>query len=403
MYWKWERNKKGKWTKVPCNSRGAACDAHFAPSWNDFSTAVGIAESQGLGIGFVFNGDGIVGIDLDDCRNPDTGSVKQWAADIIAQLNTYSEVSPSGTGIKLFVRGELPTKFDKQYAHPDHDGEVEIYKSGRFFTVTGNRADGTPDDVQDRPAELRDVLSLVQRWKPEKHTTKAATPLLSVLHSQTDDRATALAALAALDPNMAHGEWIRVGMALHSVDTGLLDEWDRWSSLSPDKYVNGDCAKRWSSFNGDGVSIGTLYRYFPDKAAILRALAMREAEAHHRTVMEILNGEAPGMAPDRAIIRAFVRAFAGRNQARRIAISALLAHADHRELAAKFAAGESFMTDANGRRLTRVQAFVLGRAVQGAMRAAVFEDADFLLSQEFEDELVRLGRAYLGYRSSSAG
>jgi len=151
-----------------------------------------------------------------------------------------------------------------------------------------------------------------------------------------------------------------------------------------------------------GVSIGTLYRYFPDKAAILQALAMREAEAHHRTVMEILSDEAPGMARDRAIIRAFVRAFAGRSQARRIAISALLAHADHRELAARFAAGESFMTDANGRRLTRVQAFVLGRAVQGAMRAAVFEDADFLLSQEFEDELVRLGRAYLGYRSSSA-
>jgi hypothetical protein len=119
--------------------------------------------------------------------------------------------------------------------------------------------------------------------------------------------------------------------------------------------------------------------------------------------MGILNDEAPGMAPDRAIIRAFVRAFAGRSQARRIAVSALLAHADHRELAAKFAAAESVMTDAEGRRLTRVQAFVLARAVQGAMRAAVFEEADFLLSQEFEDELVRLGRAYLGYRSSSAG
>lgn len=152
-----------------------------------------------------------------------------------------------------------------------------------------------------------------------------------------------------------------------------------------------------------GVSIGTIYRYFPDKAAILRALAMREAEAHHRTVMEILGDEAPGMARDRAIIRAFVRAFAGRSQARRIAISALLAHADHRELAAKFAGAGHGMTDAKGRPLTRVQAFVLGRAVQGAMRAAVMEGADFLLSQEFEDELVRLGRAYLGYQPSSAG
>jgi AcrR family transcriptional regulator len=152
-----------------------------------------------------------------------------------------------------------------------------------------------------------------------------------------------------------------------------------------------------------GVSIGTIYRYFPDKAAILRALALKEAEAHHRAVMEILSDEAPGMARDRAIVRAFVRAFAGRSQARRIAISALLAHADHRELAAKFSGAEKVMTDAEGRRLTPVQAFVLGRAVQGAMRAAVFEGADFLLSREFEDELVRLGRAYLGYRSPSPG
>ena len=152
-----------------------------------------------------------------------------------------------------------------------------------------------------------------------------------------------------------------------------------------------------------GVSIGTVYRYFPDKAAILRALAMREAEAHHRTVIKILSDEAPGMARDRAIIRAFVGAFAGRSQARRIAVSALLAHVDHRELAAKFSSAENVITDAQGRRLTPVQAFVLGRAVYGAMRAAVFEGADFLLSPEFEDELVRLGRTYLGYPSPSAG
>jgi AcrR family transcriptional regulator len=149
-----------------------------------------------------------------------------------------------------------------------------------------------------------------------------------------------------------------------------------------------------------GVSIGTLYRYFPDKSSVLRALALRETEAHRQAVMAIANDGSPGLAPDRAMIRAFVRAFAGRNQARRIAVSALLAEADHAELAANFAAIESGWRDAQGRPLTRVQAFVIGRAVQGAMRAAVMEDADFLQTQEFEDELVRLGRAYLGYRTA---
>ena len=150
-----------------------------------------------------------------------------------------------------------------------------------------------------------------------------------------------------------------------------------------------------------GVSIGTLYRYFPDKQSILQALALRETKAHQRAIVNVLEGGVPGLAPDRALIRAFVQAFAGRTKARRLAMTAFLAHADHGELAARFAGAEVGITDAHGRLLTQVQAFVLRRAVQGAMRAAVLEGADFLLSQEFEDELVRLSRAYLGYPAAT--
>jgi AcrR family transcriptional regulator len=147
-----------------------------------------------------------------------------------------------------------------------------------------------------------------------------------------------------------------------------------------------------------GVSIGTLYRYFPDKQAILVALARREMEAVNAVVASPLAREAGGLAGDRAVIRAFLQAFAGRTQARRIAVAALLAHTDPVELAAGYGAAEKAFVDAEGRPLSRIRAFVLTRAVQGAMRAAVMEGADFLLTREFEDELVRLGRAYLGYR-----
>ena len=146
-----------------------------------------------------------------------------------------------------------------------------------------------------------------------------------------------------------------------------------------------------------GVSIGTLYRYFPNKRAILKALALRETERHAAGVAEIQHQGGDGVARDRAMIRAFVQAFDGRLQARRAAMSALLAEADHAELAARFAGFGTGLTNAAGRPLSPVQAFVLGRAIQGAMRAAVLEGADFLQSQEFEDELVRLGRGYLGY------
>lgn len=146
-----------------------------------------------------------------------------------------------------------------------------------------------------------------------------------------------------------------------------------------------------------GVSIGTLYRYFPDKRSILIALALREREAHRQAMIDAIQGEDHKLARDRLMIRAFLRAFAGRARARRVAVSALLAHSDHRELAESFALPDMALRDANGRALNNVQVFVLTRAVHGAMRAAVLEGVEFMMSQEFEDELVRLSRAYLGY------
>lgn len=146
-----------------------------------------------------------------------------------------------------------------------------------------------------------------------------------------------------------------------------------------------------------GVSIGTLYRYFPDKQAIIIALANRETQAFNVAVAASLAGETPGLARDRAIIRAFLHAFGDRTEARRLVITALYANTDPRDLLAGYEPVQSAFLDAAGRPLSRVTAFVLSRAVQGAMRAAVLEGADFLLSQEFEDELVRLGRAYLGH------
>lgn len=146
-----------------------------------------------------------------------------------------------------------------------------------------------------------------------------------------------------------------------------------------------------------GVSIGTLYRYFPDKQSILTALARREMEAVNAATGALLARKKGDLAFDRAMIRTFVQAFEGRTRARRVAVAALLAHADPVELAAAHPAANASFVDANGQALSRVAAFVLSRAMHGALRAAVMEDADFLTSREFEDELVRLGRGYLGY------
>lgn len=80
-----------------------------------------------------------------------------------------------------------------------------------------------------------------------------------------DDAAKARAALALLwvEDYADHDDWVRVGMALHSVgDPALLDDWDRWSAGDPSKYTPGECGKRWRSFNGaGGVSLGSLIHW----------------------------------------------------------------------------------------------------------------------------------------------
>ena len=141
-----------------------------------------------------------------------------------------------------------------------------------------------------------------------------------------------------------------------------------------------------------GVSIGTLYRYFADKQAILTALAWREKARVDGAVLKALSEPDGTLAPDRAAIRAFLQAFDGRTGVRRAALQTLMDTAEASELAKGFEPMEAQMRDAQGKPLPPLRAFVLSRALHGAMRAAVLERPELLADPEFENELVRLAR-----------
>ncbi|MFN3856940.1 MAG: TetR/AcrR family transcriptional regulator [Caulobacter sp.] len=142
-----------------------------------------------------------------------------------------------------------------------------------------------------------------------------------------------------------------------------------------------------------GVSIGALYRYFPDKQAILLALADREVAAHQAQMRALMAQRPEGLALDRAMIRAFLRAFGERTRARRIAMRAWFAQP------AEARGAEGFVVEtpmgAGAAPLSPLRQYVLSRALLGVMRSAVLEGRDFLLDPAFEDELVRLARAYV--------
>lgn len=134
---------------MPCNARtGKPASVTNPADWCDLETALAAcAKGTHEGVGFVFApGDGFVGIDLDKCRDKDTGELTACARRTLAELGTYAEVSPSGTGVKAFALGTV--------AGGKRRGNVEVYGEGRFFTVTGDHVPGTPADVQPAGAAL---------------------------------------------------------------------------------------------------------------------------------------------------------------------------------------------------------------------------------------------------------
>lgn len=149
----WTREEReGKLTKVPLNPKtGGNAQTNNPSTWASYDEAVrryGECENERIeGIGFVPNGRGYVGVDLDHCRAPETGLIESWAQKIISQLSSYCEVTPSQAGVRIWVKATLPVTGRKK-------GNVEMYSTGRFFTVTGQHLQGTPLEINERQEEL---------------------------------------------------------------------------------------------------------------------------------------------------------------------------------------------------------------------------------------------------------
>lgn len=120
--------------KIPINPRtGGKAQSNNPDTWTDFDTAVKASE-QFTGIGFMFGNSPFFGVDVDKVE-PDIREFLDGGNGIVSEfihaLRSYAELSPSGKGIHIICRGELPQGARRR-------GNVEMYDSGRFFTVTGN-------------------------------------------------------------------------------------------------------------------------------------------------------------------------------------------------------------------------------------------------------------------------
>ena len=132
--WKYEW-LGGKWKKIPYNpNTGKKASSVAAGSWANFETACKAVDKYNFdGVGIMF-AKGLMGIDIDHCIDAE-GKISDRAKEVINTVNSYTELSPSGTGVHILAFGELPGTRTR-------NDEFEMYYHGRFFTLTGNLYEG---------------------------------------------------------------------------------------------------------------------------------------------------------------------------------------------------------------------------------------------------------------------
>ena len=171
--------RDGKATKVPYRSDGRGkAKSDTRATWSTFeASALACVHDDTLaGVGFVFDAaDPYVGIDLDHCV--EDGTLAPWALEIVRDIWSYTEWSRSGDGVHIIVRANLIGHGNKKAVRGAKrpDAAIEMYDSGRYFVMTGNRyAEGFIDIV---PQQIRvDALQAKYLARPTAVAAKAVAP-----------------------------------------------------------------------------------------------------------------------------------------------------------------------------------------------------------------------------------
>jgi primase-polymerase (primpol)-like protein len=242
--WKW---RDAKWTKPLYQISGRYASSTNSKTWASYPQVVAAYHTGRFdGIGYVFSADcPYVGIDWDDCRNPDTGEVEEKLLSQIKALDTYTEVSPSGTGFKSICRGQLP-------AGDHHNERIGVFEKGRYFCITGNIFSEVSPHIEKRQTELN---ALIKCFWPNDFKQKESNNFTTFNHTLSDSDIIQ----KALDSNDSkfHRLWSGdiSGYASHSEadealccklafwtgkDAGTIDSLFRESGLMRDKWNRDD-------------------------------------------------------------------------------------------------------------------------------------------------------------------
>ncbi len=266
--WRLElRHGQKKPTKVPVDAKSGRFASTTDPTtWATFKEALSFAERayfDKVGVGFVFDGSGDVGVDLDGCRDPKTGRIDKRAQEIIDKLDSYVEVSPSGTGLHIIVKGILPGSRRRC-------GKVEMYDTARYFTFTGLVLNGCRKTIEKRDRQLADVYRCVFEKEQTEKKGVAKTKQKAQRTSQStskksrgplsDDKLINVAINAANGENFQRlysGDWSR-HTSESEATLGLLMMLAFWTKKDPSQMdrlfrKSGLMRPKWDSKRGNST------------------------------------------------------------------------------------------------------------------------------------------------------
>ena len=177
----WRFVQRGeKRTKPPfCPTTGRLASVDNPDTWASFEQACqAFSKGQYTGLAFILTPwDPFVGIDLDHAV--EEGRITLWAQSIIDHFGSYTEWSPSHTGVHIWIRGSLPGPRRRK-------GSIEMYQDFRSLTLTGWHLEGTPLQIGQRQEEMEDYYRHLFPPEEPRQLSPSAPPQLPTNMSDAD-------------------------------------------------------------------------------------------------------------------------------------------------------------------------------------------------------------------------
>jgi primase-polymerase (primpol)-like protein len=183
VLWRYEW-RKDQWTKPPYQPDDTPASSTDPATWSSFDAvqaAYDAHRDRFDGVGVVLDGSGLVAWDFDHVVGAEEAISDEKVAEYIRMLDSYGEISPSGTGLRGLVFGRLPPK-DRKI------GNIECYETERYVTITGRHVLNTPQSINER----QDAINVV-------HAEVFAARIAKRAATESGPRANGTAKAANLD------------------------------------------------------------------------------------------------------------------------------------------------------------------------------------------------------------